>query len=199
MLRGSQTARRSTRLVVSSWCRADPGRQLCIECSGCSAQDCSKRGKRGRVLCRSAFKLRRIQRRPVICRRLLSRRPLFEEESAVETAQEPPDRPSVGRVTESDIGLVGLGHIGTVMTGNLVTARHRVIGYVRRSDQAGQLVALGVKPASDTCKIFHCDVVVSMLPDDNPVRDVVFGRADLGILGIKVSPRRSCPGQFIFR
>jgi 3-hydroxyisobutyrate dehydrogenase-like beta-hydroxyacid dehydrogenase len=59
----------------------------------------------------------------------------------------------------------------------------RVIAFVRRPEQMGKLVALGLKTTTDITKLFGCEVVISMLPDDDAVRDVVFGRADLGING----------------
>jgi 3-hydroxyisobutyrate dehydrogenase-like beta-hydroxyacid dehydrogenase len=93
------------------------------------------------------------------------------------------DQRSVGLV-KGEIGFVGLGHMGTAMAANLVDARYRVIGYVRRPDQIGRLVAIGVRATTDISELFHCDVVISMLPDDNAVRDIVFGRADLGISGL---------------
>jgi 3-hydroxyisobutyrate dehydrogenase-like beta-hydroxyacid dehydrogenase len=74
--------------------------------------------------------------------------------------------------------------MGTAMAGNLIAAGHRVIGYVRRPDQMGRIVALGLKATTDISKLFHCDVVISILPDDNVVRDVVFGRVDLGFSGL---------------
>lgn len=39
---------------------------------------------------------------------------MLKEESGIETTEEPLDRPSGGRVAESEIGFVGLGHMGTV-------------------------------------------------------------------------------------
>ncbi len=85
---------------------------------------------------------------------------------------------------QGEIGFVGLGHMGTAMAANLVAAGRRVIAYVRRPDQIGRLVALGLKPTTDITNLFDCEVVISMLPDDDAVRDVVFGRADLGIDGL---------------
>ena len=35
----------------------------------------------------------------------------------------------------SEIGFVGLGHMGTAMAANLITTEHRVVAYVRRPDQ----------------------------------------------------------------
>jgi 3-hydroxyisobutyrate dehydrogenase-like beta-hydroxyacid dehydrogenase len=88
------------------------------------------------------------------------------------------------RPAPGEIGFVGLGHMGTAMAANLASAGRRVIAYVRRADQMGKLVALGLKPTTDITNLFDCEVVISMLPDDDAVRDVVFGRADLGIEGL---------------
>ena len=90
------------------------------------------------------------------------------------------DRPSV----QAEIGFVGLGHMGTAMAANLAAAGRRVIAYVRRPDQMDKLVALGLKPTTDITDLFDCEVVISMLPDDDAVRDVVFGRKDLGLDGL---------------
>jgi 3-hydroxyisobutyrate dehydrogenase-like beta-hydroxyacid dehydrogenase len=89
-----------------------------------------------------------------------------------------------GGPAKGEIGFVGLGQMGTAMAANLIAAEHRVIGYVRRPEQMSRLVALGLKATTDIGELFHCDVVISMLPDDNAVRDIVFGRADLGISGL---------------
>ena len=63
-------------------------------------------------------------------------------------------------------------------------AGHRVIAYVRRADQMGKLVALGLKPTTDITNLFDCEVVISMLPDDDAVREVVFGRRDDALDGL---------------
>src|SRR6266849_3904603 len=85
---------------------------------------------------------------------------------------------------QGEIGFVGLGHMGTVMAANLAASGRRVIAFVRRPEQMGKLMALGLKPTTDIANLFDCEVVISMLPDDDAVRDVVFGRADLGIDGL---------------
>lgn len=77
-----------------------------------------------------------------------------------------------------DIGFVGLGHMGTPMAANLAAAGRRVIAYVRRPDQIGVLEALGLRPTTDIGDLLGCEVVISMLPDDDAVREVVFGRSD---------------------
>jgi 3-hydroxyisobutyrate dehydrogenase-like beta-hydroxyacid dehydrogenase len=86
---------------------------------------------------------------------------------------------SVGR----EIGFVGLGHMGTAMAANLIPAGHRVVAYLRRPDQMDRLAALGLKPTTEFSKLFDCDVVISMLPDDATVRDVVLGRNNAEGLG----------------
>jgi 3-hydroxyisobutyrate dehydrogenase-like beta-hydroxyacid dehydrogenase len=81
-------------------------------------------------------------------------------------------------------GFIGLGHMGAEMAANLAAGGWRVVAYVRRPDQIGKLVALGLKPTTNITDLFDCEVVISMLPDDAAARDVVFGRGDLGIGGL---------------
>lgn len=77
-----------------------------------------------------------------------------------------------------EIGFVGLGHMGRPMAANLAAAGRRVIAYVRRPDQFGELEALGLNPTTDMGDLLDCDVVITMLPDDDAVREVVFGDSD---------------------
>ena len=63
------------------------------------------------------------------------------------------------------------------MAANLAAAGRRVIAYVRRSDQSSELEALGLNPTTDIGDLLDCDVVISMLPDDDAVREVVFGNS----------------------
>src|SRR3984893_10953641 len=85
------------------------------------------------------------------------------------------------RAVLGDIGFVGLGHMGTAMAANLAAAGRRVIAYVRRPDQTGKLEALGLRPTTDIGDLLDCEGVISMLPDDEAVRELVFGRKDLGL------------------
>jgi 3-hydroxyisobutyrate dehydrogenase-like beta-hydroxyacid dehydrogenase len=82
------------------------------------------------------------------------------------------------------IGFVGLGHMGTAMAANVAAAGARVIAYVRRPDQMEKLAGLGLEPTTDVTNLFDCEVVISMLPDDAAVRDIVLGRQDLGLDGL---------------
>jgi 3-hydroxyisobutyrate dehydrogenase-like beta-hydroxyacid dehydrogenase len=88
------------------------------------------------------------------------------------------------------IGFVGLGHMGTAMAANLAAAGVHVIAYVRRPEQMEKLAALGLKPTMAIADLFDCEVVISMLPDDTAVRDVVLGRKDLGIEGLASGLKR---------
>jgi 3-hydroxyisobutyrate dehydrogenase-like beta-hydroxyacid dehydrogenase len=83
-----------------------------------------------------------------------------------------------------EIGFVGLGHMGTAMAVNLAAAGRRVIAYVRRPDRIGELAALGLRPTTDIGDLLDCELVISMLPDDVAVREVVFGRSDDDLDGL---------------
>jgi 3-hydroxyisobutyrate dehydrogenase-like beta-hydroxyacid dehydrogenase len=83
-----------------------------------------------------------------------------------------------------EIGFVGLGRMGAAMAANLAAKGRPVIAYVRRRDQVGKLEALGVKPTTDIGDLLHCEVVISMLPDDDAVREIVFGREDIDLYGL---------------
>ena len=88
------------------------------------------------------------------------------------------------------VGFIGLGHMGTAMAANLAATGRRVIAYVRRADQMDKLAELGLKPTTKITDLFDCEVVISMLPDDTAVRDVVLGRRDLGIDGLASGLKR---------
>jgi 3-hydroxyisobutyrate dehydrogenase-like beta-hydroxyacid dehydrogenase len=74
--------------------------------------------------------------------------------------------------------------MGTAMAANLVASGRRVVAYVRRPDQIGKLEALGLKPTTDIGDLLDCEAVISMLPDDDAVREIVFGRKDTGLDGL---------------
>ena len=80
----------------------------------------------------------------------------------------------------SKIGFVGLGRMGTAMAANLAGVGRQIIAYVRHPDRMDKLATLGLRPTT----------VISMLPDDDAVLDVAFGRAGLGIEGFAVGLRR---------
>ena len=94
-------------------------------------------------------------------------------------------RPQSGRrPILGDIGFIGLGHMGTAMAANLAAAGRPVIAYVRRPDQIGELEAIGLRPTTDIGDLLDCEVVISMLPDDDAVREIVFGQGADGLDGL---------------
>jgi 3-hydroxyisobutyrate dehydrogenase-like beta-hydroxyacid dehydrogenase len=96
--------------------------------------------------------------------------------TTVAAAQARADRANGCGTAPGDIGFVGLGRMGTAMAKNLATAGLRVIACVRRPEQMGTLLALGLKPTTNLADLFDCEVVISMLPDDEAVREVALGR-----------------------
>src|SRR5437588_1424278 len=74
--------------------------------------------------------------------------------------------------------------MGTAMAANLAAAGGRVTAYVRRPDQIGKLETLGLRPTTDIGDLLDCELVISMLPDEQVVREVVFGRREIGLYGL---------------
>jgi 3-hydroxyisobutyrate dehydrogenase-like beta-hydroxyacid dehydrogenase len=66
----------------------------------------------------------------------------------------------------------------------LTAAGHQVTAYVRRAERIGELAALGLRPTTEIADLFDCSIVISMLPDDRAVREIVFGREDFGVDGL---------------
>jgi 3-hydroxyisobutyrate dehydrogenase-like beta-hydroxyacid dehydrogenase len=81
---------------------------------------------------------------------------------------------------EGHVGFVGLGKMGTAMASNLTAAGRRVFGYVRRPEQVNELVVLGLAATTDVADLSECEIVISMLPDDAALREVVYGREGIG-------------------
>src|SRR5229473_6188620 len=138
---------------------------------------------------------RKIRMQQLVHQRLIRRRLMFKDESssslACPGASEAAPREQRGgsgsnsrRPVQREIGFVGLGHMGTAMAANLAAAGRRVIAYVRRRDQIGRLEALGLRPTTDIGDLLDCEVVISMLPDDDAVREIVFGRGDIDLDGL---------------
>jgi 3-hydroxyisobutyrate dehydrogenase-like beta-hydroxyacid dehydrogenase len=74
--------------------------------------------------------------------------------------------------------------MGTPMAANLVAAGHHVTAHIRHPGRRDELAALGLTVTTDVTGLFDHDLVISMLPDDNSVRDIVFGREDFGAPGL---------------
>jgi 3-hydroxyisobutyrate dehydrogenase-like beta-hydroxyacid dehydrogenase len=77
-----------------------------------------------------------------------------------------------------DIGFIGLGAMGRAMAANLVEAGHRVRVWNRTRGPVDQLAGLGAEPAA-TPREALAEVVISMLADDDAVREVILAQGVL--------------------
>jgi 3-hydroxyisobutyrate dehydrogenase-like beta-hydroxyacid dehydrogenase len=91
---------------------------------------------------------------------------------------------SARTISKGIVGFVGLGRMGTAMAANLAAGGIRVVAYVRRPDRFSELKALGLTSTTNIGDLFDCEFVVSMLPNDDAVRQVVFGRDRNGLDGL---------------
>ena len=79
------------------------------------------------------------------------------------------------------IGFIGLGIMGSPMSGHLVAAGHAVTGFDLNADSVAKLVAAGGTAAASVADaVAGADVVITMLPNHPQVEDVVLG--DGGVL-----------------
>lgn len=77
------------------------------------------------------------------------------------------------------VGFVGLGLMGTAMAANLAADGHNVCAFVRRPERIGDLQALGIAATTRRPDLFDSDIIITMLPDDAAVRNVLFGKFGL--------------------
>ena len=98
--------------------------------------------------------------------------------------------PSKGTQAQTAIGFIGLGHMGRPMAANLAAAGQRVTAAVRHPEEIQELVPLGLNATTDMISLFGSDIIITMLPDDAAVRDVVFGRQDTGAPGLASGMKR---------
>jgi 3-hydroxyisobutyrate dehydrogenase-like beta-hydroxyacid dehydrogenase len=66
--------------------------------------------------------------------------------------------------------------MGLAMATNLARGGCKVIGLVRHPERLKQLSTLGLEPSTEIDDLFDCTIVISMLPNDEAVREVVLGR-----------------------
>jgi len=72
-----------------------------------------------------------------------------------------------------DIGVIGLGGMGSGMAANLLKAGHRVVVWNRSPEPVAKLMALGAVAASSPGDALQGEAAFTMLADDQAVRDVV--------------------------
>lgn len=84
-----------------------------------------------------------------------------------------------------DIAVLGLGRMGRALAGRLLEGGHSVTVWNRSPGKAGELVEKGAKEAGDPREaVGNAEVVVSVLSNDQAVRDLALGdgglRAEMG-------------------
>src|SRR5258707_9286213 len=84
-----------------------------------------------------------------------------------------------------DVGLIGLGKMGTGIAKSLLRAGHRVTVYNRTRERAEALRKDGAAVAGSVAEACGGDAVLTMLADDAALEAIVFG--DSGVL--KALPR----------
>ena len=73
------------------------------------------------------------------------------------------------------IGFIGLGRMGSAMAANLVKAGFDVTVFNRNPQKAASLVDKGARLAGGIAEASQADVVITMLANDDAVRDIVLG------------------------
>jgi 3-hydroxyisobutyrate dehydrogenase-like beta-hydroxyacid dehydrogenase len=74
-----------------------------------------------------------------------------------------------------EIGVVGLGHMGTAIATRLIEAGHDVTVYNRTASKAEALLAKGAMLAHEPEGTASGDIVITMLADDQALESVLFG------------------------
>jgi 3-hydroxyisobutyrate dehydrogenase-like beta-hydroxyacid dehydrogenase len=74
-----------------------------------------------------------------------------------------------------DVGIIGLGKMGSAIARSLLRGGHRVVAYNRSPDKAERLVADGATRAHQISDACRGDAVITMLSDDAAVEQVVCG------------------------
>jgi 3-hydroxyisobutyrate dehydrogenase-like beta-hydroxyacid dehydrogenase len=77
------------------------------------------------------------------------------------------------------IGFIGLGTMGKAIASNLMRAGHRLIVWNRSPGPVKELVARGAQAAARPADAAHAEVLMSMLADDEALREVAIGRGVL--------------------
>lgn len=70
------------------------------------------------------------------------------------------------------VGFIGIGRMGSAMARNLIKAGHRVTAWDKSPDAVRDLAAAGATAAASAADAFRGDAVISMLPNDDAMREV---------------------------
>jgi hypothetical protein len=83
-----------------------------------------------------------------------------------------------------DVGFIGLGNMGLPMARNLLKAGHRLRVYNRTKSRAEPLQQEGATIVNSPAEASACDVVITMLANDQAVEETVFGEEGV-LMGLK--------------
>lgn len=80
---------------------------------------------------------------------------------------------------ELSLGMVGLGDLGAIVAEKLVAGGHEVCGWDKRPEAMERLVAAGGTAARDLAALAGCDLVFSMVFDDESTREIALAPGGL--------------------
>lgn len=84
------------------------------------------------------------------------------------------------------IGWIGLGNMGIPMASNLLAAGYDLHAWNRTADKAAPLIELGAKFAATLSQLVDdCDILFSMVSDDEAVKAIYTGPAGLLAAAVK--------------
>ena len=96
-----------------------------------------------------------------------------------------------------DVAVLGMGRMGRALAGRLLEGGHQVAVWNRSKGRAGEVVAAGAREADSVAEaVDGVDVVLTMVANDDAVRQVAFGelRASIGDGTIYVDSSTVSPG-----
>jgi len=83
-------------------------------------------------------------------------------------------------MTKQKIGWIGLGNMGNPMAKNLLKANYEVTVYNRTKEKEKELIKLGATSAANPQELIEkCDIVFTMLTNDDAVKDVFLNETGL--------------------
>src|ERR1700691_5806584 len=74
-----------------------------------------------------------------------------------------------------EVGLIGLGKTGAAIARNLLAAGHQLTVVGRTGEDTGELAAAGAVIAERVRDACNVDVVITILPTDQGVQEIVLG------------------------
>ena len=110
-----------------------------------------------------------------------------------------------GRDSCMKLGWIGLGNMGIPMALNLVKAGYDLTFYNRTPDKGEELLVAGAKQAQSLTELVdNCDLIFTMVSDDNAVKSIylengILSHAKAGKVFIDMSTVSSQTSQFIYK